>query len=87
MDRRAFISSITVGLFATPFVAEAQDRAPPSYLRTEMIKTARGAGNGTKTAHEPIIEMPGGDAAAQVIEIARDGGHAPVAQLDRATVS
>ena len=49
----------------------------PGHLRAEMNKTAAGAGeSGTKTAHEPIIEAE-----------RRVSGHAPVAQLDRATVS
>jgi integrase len=59
----------------------------PGHLRAEMNKTAIGAGNGTKTAHELIIEPTRGAASAQVVEVADAGGHAPGAQLDRATVS
>jgi Phage integrase family len=59
----------------------------PGHLRAEMNKTASGAGNGTKTAHEPILDLARGDGAAQVVEVADAGGYAPVAQLDRATVS
>jgi integrase len=48
----------------------------PGHLRAEMNKTATGARFSTKSAHEPIIEAE-----------RRVSGHAPVAQLDRATVS
>ena len=55
----------------------------PGLRRAEMNKTATGAGNSARVAREPIIETSRGDAAAQL------GGNmdAPVAQLDRATVS
>jgi integrase len=55
----------------------------PGHLRAEMNKTASGAGNSARVAHEPIIKPSCSDAAMQV------GGmvDAPVAQLDRATVS
>jgi hypothetical protein len=59
----------------------------PGHFRAEMNKTASGAGNGTKTAHELIIETSRDARVAQVVEVADAGGDAPVAQLDRATVS
>ena len=49
----------------------------PGHLRAEMNKTASGAGNGTKTAHELIIKPTRGDAAAQVVEVAAAGGARP----------
>jgi len=54
----------------------------PGHLRAEMNKTASGAGNGTKTAHELIIETSRDARVAHVVEVADAGGDAPVAQLD-----
>ena len=59
----------------------------PGHLRAEMNKTATGAGNSARVAHGPILEPTRGEAAAHVVEVSAAGGNAPVAQLDRATVS
>lgn len=55
----------------------------PGYLRAEMNKTAVGAGNSAPLAHGPIIDSMHSNIAVQVGEKV----DAPVAQLDRATVS
>ena len=39
----------------------------PGHLRAEMNKTAAGAGNSARLAHEPIIEALRGESAAQAI--------------------
>jgi Phage integrase family len=56
----------------------------PGHLRAEMNKTAvAGAGNSARLAHGPIIDAPSSAAAPQ----GSGNVDAPVAQLDRATVS
>ena len=59
----------------------------PGHVRAEMNKTATGAGFSTKSAHELIIETSRDEHVPQLVEVADAGGDAPVAQLDRATVS